>query len=131
MLSDFDDIKKDLSIINKSFVTLGKPIKFANSNVYIRDTLLLAPAGNSSLASLGKLYSNDGDFSKRTISYEDLTNMSAFLERDRYGFEEYALQDAIITLKHAISMESFNFGVKQIGIPVTLASMGRNYVLDE
>ena len=57
--------------------------------------------------------------------------MSAFLERDRYGFEEYALQDAIITLKHAISMESFNFGVKQIGIPVTLASMGRNYVLDE
>jgi hypothetical protein len=57
--------------------------------------------------------------------------MSKFLERDRTGFEEYAIQDAIITLKHALSMEQFNFGIKQLGVPITLSSMGRNYVLDE
>ena len=31
--------------------------------------------------------------------------MSKFLKRDKKAFEEYAIQDAIITLKHAIAME--------------------------
>ena len=131
MLKDFKDYSRDLAIINKSFVTLGSPLKFESSNVYIRDTILLAPAGKSSLESLGYLYSEEGDFSKRTISSEDLSNMSNYMERDRKSFEDYAIQDAVITLKHAVSMEEFNFGIKQIGIPVTLASMGRNFVLDE
>jgi len=57
--------------------------------------------------------------------------MSKFLEIDRTGFEEYAILDAIIALKHALSMEQFNFGIKQLGGAVTLSSMGRNYVLHE
>lgn len=131
-LSDFGTHKGSLSIINKSFVTLGKPLKFSSTNVYIRDTILLAPAGKSSLSELGKLYTEDtGDFEKIAISSEDLAKMSEFLKRDPQGFENYAIQDAIITLKHAVSMEKFNFGIKQIGVPVTLASMGRNFVLDE
>ena len=131
-LSDFSTHKGSLSIINKSFVTLGKPLKFSSTNVYIRDTILLAPAGKSSLSELGKLYTEDtGDFEKIAISSEDLVKMGEFLKRDPQGFENYAIQDAIITLKHAVSMEKFNFGIKQIGVPVTLASMGRNFVLDE
>jgi hypothetical protein len=40
MLSDFEEIKKKLSIVNKSFVSLGKPLKFAHTNVYVRDTII-------------------------------------------------------------------------------------------
>jgi hypothetical protein len=131
MLSDFLTLKEKLGIVNKSFVTLGKPIKTAGTNVYIRDTYLLAPAGNKSLAALGKLYESEGDFSKELIKPEDLVNMDEFLKRDKESFTYYAIKDAVITLKHALSMEEFNFGIKQLGVPLTLSSMGKNYVLDE
>ena len=93
--------------------------------------MLLAPAGAGSLDKLGKLYEHEGDFTKRTISPQDIRDMSGFLKRDKIAFEEYALQDAIITLKHAISMEKFNMTVKQIGVPLTLSSIGRNDVFKE
>jgi hypothetical protein len=57
--------------------------------------------------------------------------MSAFLERDKVAFEEYALQDAVISLKHALSMESFNWGIKQMAVPVTLSAIGINYLFDQ
>ena len=57
--------------------------------------------------------------------------MSAFLERDKVAFEEYALQVAVISLKHALSMESFNWGIKQLAVPVTLSAIGRNSFLDQ
>lgn len=127
---DFDELKKDLSIINKSFVTLGNPLKIGSSYVHFRDTILLAPAGLSTLEALGRLYNNEGDFSKRDISIEYKSRMSKFLADDKKGFEDYAIQDAVITLKHAISMEQFNLEIKQFGVPVTLASVGRNFVLE-
>ena len=55
MLCDFNELKDSLDIVNKSFVTLGRPIIVDSNKVYIRDTLLLAPAGKKSLASLGNL----------------------------------------------------------------------------
>jgi hypothetical protein len=131
ILSDFNDLKSKLSIVNKSFVSLGKPLRYDECFVYIRDSMLLAPAGSGSLASLGKLYENEGNFSKINIKTEDLNKMSEFLARDRECFEKYALQDAIITLKHSTSMEVFNMTVKQLGIPLTLSSIGRNYVFQE
>lgn len=93
--------------------------------------MLLAAAGKGRLADLGKLYENEGDFTKRDITPRDLNNMSAFLKRDKAAFEDYALQVAIITLKHALSMEKFNMSVIQIGIPLTLSSIGRIYVFNE
>jgi hypothetical protein len=132
MLSDFDEkLKNKLSIVNKSFVSLGRALKIDNTNVYFRDTILLAPTGNASLKALGKLYEGVGDFSKREITKEDINNMSGFLKRDPVAFKEYAIQDAIITLKHALSMEQFNMSVKQLGVPLTLSSIGRNYVFKE
>ena len=132
MLSNFEnDLKKQLSIVNKSFVSLGKPLRYEDKFMYVRDTMLLAPAGYNSLARLGELYNEEGDYSKRRISQEDLNNMKEFLKRDEKAFKEYALQDAIITLKHAIAMEQFNMSVKQIGVPLTLSSVGRNYVFTE
>jgi ABC-type siderophore export system fused ATPase/permease subunit len=48
--------------------------------------------------------------------------MSLFLKRDQRSSEKYALQDAVINLKHAISMEIFNFSVKK-WVPITLSSL--------
>jgi len=59
IMGDFHEFKKDLQIINKSFLTLGKPLQFDNTCVYIRDTGLLTPTGKSSLEYLGKLYSSE------------------------------------------------------------------------
>lgn len=126
MLSDFDEIKEDLSIVNGSFVTLGQPFKFQGRNIHIRDTMLLAPGGSKSLANIGKLYG--GVLNKISISQEDLEDMHGFLNRDRDKFIEYALRDAMISLIHACWMEDFNFQLGVIGIPLSLSSIGRKYV---
>lgn len=82
--------------------------------------MLLVPAGKSqsSLDKLGELYSKEVDFSKLIVSDEDQAQMSKFLQRDKEAFEEYALRDAVITLKHSLSLEQFNMRIKQIGIPL-------------
>jgi hypothetical protein len=132
MICNFDEeLKLKISIVNKSFVSLGKPLRFEKHFVYIRDTKLLAPAGYGSLAQLGKLSERKGDFTKREISQDDLSNMDQFWIRDKKAFDEYALQDAIITLKQATAMEEFNMTVNQLGIPLTLSSIGRNDVFSE
>jgi hypothetical protein len=129
MLKDFEELKDKLSIVNKSFVSLGKPLRYEHTFVYVRDTMLLAPAGKGSLANLGQLY--ESCYYKKNICKEDLNDMEGYLKRDKTGFIAYAIQDAIITLKHALAMEKFNNGIKQFGVPLTLSSIGRNYVFDE
>jgi len=130
MLSDFVEVKANLSIVNKSFVSLGKPLRYDHSHsfVYFRDTILLAPAGVGSLDKLGDLYKGEWDITKKKISSHDITNMSQNLLRDKARFEEYALQFAFITLKHAISMDKFNPTLIKIGVPLTLSSLGSFYV---
>jgi hypothetical protein len=98
-LSDFDAVKDELSIVNGSFVTLGKAIKYKDINVHVRDTMLLAPGGSKGLVVIGGMYPN---FPKLSISREDLEDMHGYLSRDRARFVEYALRDAVITLVHAL-----------------------------
>jgi len=131
MLTDFDLIKEKLSIVAKSFVSLGKPLRHTDSYIYIRDTMLLAPGGNKSLKAIGKLYQETGDFAKRELTYEEVNNMGEFLNNDRSAFIEYAIKDAQIVVKHATAMEEFNKSLKLVGIPTTLSSMGRAYVTEE
>jgi hypothetical protein len=131
MLSDFELFKDQLSIVNKCFLTLGKSLKIYGSSVYFRDTKLLAPAGKGRLDQIGDLYKNEGDFEKRVLSSDDKEKISNLLKRDKKAFEEYAILDAMITLKHATEMERFNMSIKQIGVPITLSSLGRNFVFDE
>jgi hypothetical protein len=99
MLSDFKELKDELSIVNGSFVTIGNPINFRGKSIHIRDTMLLAPGGSKSLATIGKLY--NAEFQKVQISKEDLEDMKGFLLRDKIKFTEYALRDALISLIHA------------------------------
>jgi len=98
LLSDFEEVKEDLSIVNGSFVTLGKPLKYCGRNIHIRDTMLLAPGVSKSLAAIGRLY---GGLNKMEIGREDLEDMQGFLARDKDKFTEYALRDALISLIHA------------------------------
>lgn len=126
LLSDFEEFKEDLSIVNGSYVTIAKPLKICGRNTHIRDTMLLAPGGSRSLASIGKLYGEL--FQKISINKTDLEDMHGFLQRDREKFIEYALRDAVISLIHASWMEDFNFKIGGLGIPLTLSSIGRSYV---
>lgn len=133
MLSDFDSIKNQLSIVAKSFITLGKPLKFPTTHVHIRDTILLVPGNMGALKAIGNLYTETSSLTnskpgKLDVAIEDIECMDKFLERDRQGFIEYALRDSEIVVKHAVAMEVFNKSVYQHGVPTTLSSIGRNYV---
>ena len=131
MLTDFNLVKKALNIINKSFITLGKPLNFEGVNLYVRDTILLAPASSRSLDAISSLYESEGDYKKKVLPEEYKLKISKYLKADKKAFEEYAITDALIVLKHSTAMESFNFTLNKLGIPITLASMGKNYVLEK
>jgi hypothetical protein len=126
LLSDFEEIKENLHIVNKSFITLGKPFQFQNSNIQIRDTMLLAPGGSKALASIGRLYGEA--FHKIYLSKDEISDMEKFLIVNKTKYQEYAIRDAEITLIHALWTEHFNFSINGIGIPITLSSLGSNYV---
>ena len=128
LLKDFEYFKDDLDIINGCFVTISKPILIDGVNVYIRDTMLLAPGSKKSLAAIGSLY--DKKLNKIQI-YDRIKNMKLFLKEEPVLFEEYAIQDSVITLIHACFMEDFNFRIGSVGIPLTLSTLSRNYILNK
>jgi len=97
ILSDFEKFKYELDIVNKGFITLGKGFRYSGYNVVVRDTMLLAPAGQKSLANIGKLY----NFEKINLSEYEITHMDILLKENPTKFYEYALRDPLITLKHA------------------------------
>lgn len=129
MLSDFETFKKSLDIINRSYITRGKALKRPEAWVHVRDTALLAPQGFASLASIGSIYG--GQFLKRDIGNYRKEKMSVLLSEHKTLFEEYAIQDAKIPLKHVNSMEEFYNSVFKEGVPLTLSTVAKSYVLKE
>lgn len=131
MLKDFCMFKDSLNIINRYFVTLGKPllIEGCKSKIHIRDTALLAPAGYGGLDKLGSIYGPD----YRKVDVGDYRNgrMKDLLRDNKPLFEKYALKDSIITLKHINSMEDFYVSLGKVGVPLTLSGIGKSYVLQE
>jgi hypothetical protein len=83
MLSDFRVLKTKLSVIEKYIATLGKPIRFYYTFVYVRDSLLLTPQGAKILKDIGKLSEKDGEFKKIEIASEDIIKLSNLLKRNR------------------------------------------------
>jgi hypothetical protein len=126
LLKDFDELKEELNIVNGNFVTVGKPIKIKNKKVFIRDTMLLTPAGNRSLDSIGRLYETP----KIDIGNYDKSDMRSLMIADKKLFIDYAIRDSVITLMHACTIEEFRFDkIGKIGIPLTLSALGTEYVL--
>jgi hypothetical protein len=126
ILSDFDTIKERLDIVSKCFVTRGLPLIEERwpFNVYIRDTFLLAPQSKKSLDQIGGMYGQE--FKKVDIG-EYKSKMKKLLSDDPVKFEEYAIQDSLITLKHVNEMTNFYFGLGKIGVPLTLSSISTRY----
>ncbi len=112
----FDDRRKlqpHLSNIRNSLVSRGLPIKvrylidgkedhFVEVSVYVRDTILLAPAGRKSLAELGKLIGIE----KMVLSEDETINktlkksMKTVRSMDWPLFRQYAIHDAKISAKY-------------------------------
>jgi hypothetical protein len=82
MLSDFNTFKDNLTILNKTFLTLGKPMNVNNSNIIIRDTMSLAPSGKRSLEAIGSLY----DINKINLTKEQKENMDILLLENKELF---------------------------------------------
>lgn len=128
ILSDFNDYKNDLTIVNKSYVTLGEPLKVSGMDVQIRDTQLIAPGGSKSLRSISLLYK---DIPKLDVAEADITDMEGFWNRDKDSFIKYAEQDALITLIHGCTMDDFNRRVGGTGVPLTLSSLAGRFLEGE
>lgn len=107
----------------------GEPKVIGATYVIIRDTKLLAPAGHKTLASIGSLYGQG--YEKISLTKEQIENMDLLLKEDKHLFDTYAIKDAIIPLIHGNYMEDFNFKLNEIGIPVTLSSLGSTYVKEK
>lgn len=88
VLSDFQELNEQIDIVNKGFVTLGKPIDFSDRRIILRDTTLLAPMGAKSLSSVGKLY----NLEKFELDKEELQNMDILLKTNKEKFMEYAVE---------------------------------------
>ena len=87
---------------------------------------MLAPGGNKSLDSLGKLYGEG--FGKIKLTTDELSNMDKTLEKDPERFKQYAVQDAVITLIHACFMEDFYFKLGKVNIPLTLSQISTAFI---
>jgi len=124
LLKDFESFKPELDLVNKSIITLGKGFRYGKYNVVIRDTMLLAPAPQKKLANIGKLY----NFEKIELSEFEITNMDILLKTNPNKFQEYAMKDSLITLKHALWMEGFYFNINGLGVPTTLSHIGNKFV---
>jgi hypothetical protein len=123
LLSDFSEFKKDLDIVNKCMVTLGKSnIVKHGHNIIFRDTMLLAPGGKKSLASIGGMYGSH--LGKITLSESQHQNMELLLKEAPQLFKDYALRDSLISLIHAGILEDAQFKLNKLGIPLTLSSLG-------
>ena len=76
ILKDFEEFKENLDIVNKSLISLKKPMLIDGVNVHVRDTMLLAPGGKRSLSAIGSLYGED--LSKIEVEKSWLSKMDEF-----------------------------------------------------
>lgn len=122
-LTDFEELKNNLDIVNKCMVTLGKSdIKRYGHNIIFRDTLLLAPGGKQALSAIGGMY---GDHLRKIgLSANQYQNMDVLLKEDPTLFKNYALRDSLISLVHGSVLEDAHFKLKKLGMPLTLSSLG-------
>lgn len=127
MFSDFPSFKKELDILSGSFVTMGSGgIKIGDHVVVIRDTILLAPGGAKALTKIGETYG----IPKLSLTSEELNNMKTLRKEDESKFVSYAFRDTQITLTHASWMEAWHFeNTKSMGVPLTLAGVGKKFLL--
>lgn len=127
MLDDFNELKENLDIVNKCFVTRGKPLFMHNLNVHIRDTMLLAPAGQRSLEALGEI----SGVRKIALTSQEKSSMHLLLKENPNKFINYAYKDSMIPVVYAAKIEEAALESRYLGIPLSLSSLGSIYLKDE
>lgn len=127
-LSDLKEHTKQLKLLGKNIVTLaGFKIENCTHRINIRDTSILAPL-RPRLGEISLLYDHPL-LEKLSIGKEHIRKMSVLRRENPEEFVRYALNDAIITLFHALNCELsyFKYGQK-LDIPVTLSSLASQYL---
>lgn len=124
LMSDFAEFNKNIDIVKKGFVTLKGPIKYADTLLILRDTMLLSPAGFTSLSKIGSVYNLD----KLLLTNDEITNMDVLLEENPTKYMNYAIRDSLIGLCHISWIEMFYFSKGGSGIPITLTGIGKQAV---
>ena len=138
--SDFKDFKHTLDSVRKSMITVIHDPTFAacplingttnsQKKIYflLRDTFLLTSSVEQSLASLGKLLK----LPKLPVDPDDYKRMDLFLKRDRTSYETYAIRDAEIAAKYALTIyaNQGEMGLRR-DVPPTLSGMGVGLLLN-
>ena len=128
--SDFEEVKELFSILRKCFITISNKKAYKGWKVFLRDTSLLSPT-TQSLGAIGELYSDLG-LNKIDLPKSSKNNMRLFMQEDFNKFKEYAIQDSVITLWHALQVEYSNYEFSNsFSIPITLSSLATNYLYKE
>jgi len=149
-LPAFDDRKQliwRLQNVRNSLVSSGLPIRLRvqfdeiekndiDLNVYVRDTMLLAPAGRKSLAELGKLIgrekirlSDDGDDAEE-LGLKRMMKVVRATDWDK--FREYAILDAEISAKYFQKLTQMYQGVTgEKFVPTALSNIGMKLLIKE
>jgi hypothetical protein len=123
-LKDFESFKEKLSIILKTYVTIERPLSVNKTSIFIRDTSLLS-VNKSSLKDIGDLYPQ---LPKKDIG-DNIKTMSVFYKNNPNDFRDYAIQDSVLALYHALMIENTVVAtLKRLSIPVTLSSFAGNYL---
>jgi hypothetical protein len=147
-LPAFDDRKQllwRLQNVRSSLISTNAPVRVkvrfdddeANDievSVYVRDTMLLAPAGRKSLAELGRLI----DREKLRLSKDDdeelemKRNMKELRSSDWELFREYALIDAEISAKYFLRLtEMYQTVTGETFVPSALSNIGMKLLIKE
>jgi hypothetical protein len=134
VLKDFELIKKDLSILNKSFITISDGISFElinqttkdkwTGNIKIFDCMLLAPDGHKNLNSIGEIY----NIPKLSLTQNEIENMDILWATDPNKFINYSVRDSLIPLVHAQKMSDFLFTLGNPYIPMTSTQLSSQYL---
>jgi hypothetical protein len=122
-----------VSVLAKSIITM-KPITLSgySHKLNIRDTSLLTP-GLKSLKSISELYNHPLlkklGLPKLEGAVPGISRMSLLKKMEPNLFVQYAMNDAIISLFHALKMERSYYSLcGRFEIPVTLSSLASSYL---
>ncbi len=137
-----DDAKRSLNNVRNTFVSIENHIKLpivddteqpiTEFRIWLRDTILLAPANAKALADVGEIlgFKKEKLHDDRATELSIKQNMKKFRSDDWERFKKYAIRDAEICMRYAervIQQSVELFG--HFKMPLTLTSFGSKLVL--
>jgi len=132
---DFESFKTEFDAIRRTYASITQDTAIICWDVdrhkhkvtlVLRDSMLLAPAGQQSLKAIGNLVGVE----KYELNAGEIENMQVLRDSDPERFENYALRDPEIAVRYCLKIMALNeelLGKSEI--PPTLSSIGINHLL--